>query len=137
MERPTVRSRGKAAGTLEGGQPPARRVYHSIEVAIRSPRSAKSAQRGVKRRADLISDCETRTLRSIGHLAKRARGKNARDGTKYGRSRTSARSFYVHHTQRLSMAAACGDIVHGIFESLRGLKQRAVARGSGGTEAEA
>ena len=30
-------------------------------------------------------------------------------------------------TQRLSMAAACGD-VHGIFDSLRGRKQRAVAR---------
>ena len=69
-----------------------------------------------------------RSLKAIGHLAKRARGKHARDGTKYGRSRTSARSFYVHHTQRLSMAAACGD-VHGIFDSLRGRKQRAVARG--------
>ena len=69
----------------------------------------------------------TSTDSRIGHLAKRARGKHARDGTKYGRSRTSARSFYVHHTQRLSMAAACGD-VHGIFDSLRGRKQRAVAR---------
>ena len=46
-----------------------------------------------------------RSLKAIGHLAKRARGKHARDGTKYGRSRTSARSFYVHHTQWLSMAA--------------------------------
>ena len=48
-----------------------------------------------------------RTLKSIGHLAKRARGKRTRDGTKYGRSRMSSRSYYVHHTQRLSMAAAC------------------------------
>ena len=77
-----------------------------------------------------------RSLKSIGHLAKRARGKNARDGTLYGRSRTSARSFYLHHTQRLSKAAACGDM-NGIFEKIRGLKQHAVARGSGNAEAVA
>ena len=55
-----------------------------------------------------------------------------------GRSRTSARSFYIHHTQRLSLAAACGD-VSGIFESLRGQKQRTAAmRGlHGGLDAEA
>ena len=56
-------------------------------------------------------------------MAKRGRGKRARDGTKYGLSLTSARSFYVHHTQRISMAAACGD-VNGIFTSLGGLKQQ-------------
>ena len=34
-----------------------------------------------------------------------ARGKGARDSTKYGSSRTSTRNFYVHHTQRISLAA--------------------------------
>ena len=33
------------------------------------------------------------------------RAKDGRDGTKYGRSRTSTRSFYVHHTQRIATAA--------------------------------
>ena len=70
-----------------------------------------------------ISD---RSLRLVAHLAHRAKGKHARDGTVYGRSRTSARSFFVHHTQRISMAAAYGD-VKGIHESVRGLKQRAAA----------
>ena len=32
-----------------------------------------------------------------------------RNGTKYGRSRTSVRSFYVHHTQQLAAAAQVGD----------------------------
>ena len=45
---------------------------------------------------------------------------------KYGRSRSSATSFFVHHTQRLSKAAACGDI-DGIHDSVRGLKQRMAA----------
>ena len=63
---------------------------------------------------------------SVAHLAHRAKGKHARDGTVYGRSRTSARSFFAHHTQRISMAAAYGD-VKGIHESVRGLKQRAAA----------
>ena len=77
-----------------------------------------------------------RSLKAVGHLAKRARGKHARDGTVYGRSRTSARSFYTHHTQRLSLAAACGD-VNGIFESLRGQKQRTAAMRGLGAEAAA
>ena len=46
-------------------------------------------------------------LAHIGHLARRAKGRaaSARDGTKYGRSRTSTRSYYVHHTQRIACAA--------------------------------
>ena len=32
-----------------------------------------------------------------------------RDGTTYGRSRTSVRSFYKHHTQQLAAAAQVGD----------------------------
>ena len=44
-------------------------------------------------------------------------GSGARDGTKYGASRTSTRNFFVHHMQRLSMAAAIGN-ARGILEQL-------------------
>tara|TARA_B110001452_G_scaffold139703_1_gene116099 strand:- start:63 stop:725 length:663 start_codon:yes stop_codon:yes gene_type:complete len=46
-------------------------------------------------------------LAHVGYLAQRAKGRAAlsRDGTKYGRSRTSPRSFFVHHTQRIACAA--------------------------------
>ena len=72
------------------------------------------------------------SLRYAKYLSRRARGKQARDGTSYGLARTSVRSFFPHHTQRLSMAAACGDS-RGIFDTLRGLRQGAVAAsGSGG-----
>ena len=37
--------------------------------------------------------------------ARRATAKGARDKTKYGTTRISTRSFYTHHTQRLSLAA--------------------------------
>ena len=37
--------------------------------------------------------------------ARRASAKGARDKTKYGTTRVSTRSFYTHHTQRLSTAA--------------------------------
>ena len=37
--------------------------------------------------------------------ARRASAKSARDTTKYGTTRVSTRSFYTHHTQRLSTAA--------------------------------
>ena len=45
----------------------------------------------------------------IRTLAERTKGARARDGTTYGRSRTSVRSFYKHHTQQLSAAAQVGD----------------------------
>ena len=37
--------------------------------------------------------------------ARRATAKGARDKTKYGTTRISTRSFYTHHTQRMSLAA--------------------------------
>ena len=49
------------------------------------------------------------SLNFIGRLAARAKGARARDGTVYGRSRTSARSFFKHHTQQLAAAAQVGD----------------------------
>ena len=39
-------------------------------------------------------------------LEQRAKGAGASDRTKYGTSRCSARSYVVHHTQRISLAAA-------------------------------
>ena len=37
--------------------------------------------------------------------ARRASAKGARDKTKYGETRVSTRSFYTHHTQRMTTAA--------------------------------
>jgi hypothetical protein len=71
-----------------------------------------------------------RALRYVRYLSGRARGKHARDGTKYGPLRASTKSFYVHHTQRLSKAAACGD-VEGIHTMIRAVKQAVNADGSG------
>ena len=53
-------------------------------------------------------------LAHIGHLARRARGDGGargggRDRTRYGTSRTSAKSFFVHHTQRIALAAVLHD----------------------------
>ena len=88
------------------------------EREVRSRPLAGRARHPAHRRAlGRYLDSHSRSLNAVGHLAKRARVKNARDGTKYGRSCTSARLFYVHHTLRLSMATACSD-VHGIFDSL-------------------
>lgn len=47
---------------------------------------------------------------AIHHIAKLAkRAKHGRDGTAYGRSRTSPKTFFVHHTQQLALAAILGD----------------------------
>jgi hypothetical protein len=45
----------------------------------------------------------------IRRLALRAKGARARDSTVYGGSSTSAKSFFVHHTQQLAAAAQVGD----------------------------
>ena len=73
---------------------------------------------------------------SRSRLSRAFRGKNARDGTKYGRSRRSAALYFVHHTQRISMAAACED-VRGIFKSITALKQSNVAGTTVGSTAGA
>ena len=64
-----------------------------------------------------------RTVGSIAYLSRRARGKWARDSTKYGSSRTSARTFFAHHAQQLSVAAAIGD-VKGIHRAVQVRKQQ-------------
>ena len=74
-----------------------------------------------------------RSLQVIGFHARRARGKHGRDGTRYGRSRASATNFYTHHAQRISMAAAIGDVA-GIHKRITIAKQdrRAQCRESSG-----
>ena len=57
----------------------------------------------------------------IARLAARARKNPARDSTKYGESRLSARSFFTHHAQQLSAAAQLGD-AKGIRASITGHK---------------
>ena len=57
-------------------------------------------------------------------LARSSRLAGGRDGTPYGLARTSPRSFFTHHLQRISSAlvrAAARDI----SEIISGLKQRA------------
>ena len=48
-------------------------------------------------------------MATIGYLSRRTKGKGARDSTKYGKSRTSTKSFFVHHMQRMSTAAVMYD----------------------------
>lgn len=64
------------------------------------------------------------------YMGRRVRGKGARDGTKYGRSRTSARTFYTHHTQRISLAAQRGNI-QAMRRGIRGAKLKHLTRSDG------
>ena len=68
------------------------------------------------------------------YLARRARGKGARDGTKYGESRTSARGFFNHHVERVGLAAQQYD-AKAIRKSVRSLKQAQVSRATAGCAA--
>ena len=58
----------------------------------------------------------------ISHLSRRAR---SRDATKYGTSRTSTTSYYVHHVQRVAVAAKQYD-AKAIMKSIRCRKQKLV-----------
>ena len=63
----------------------------------------------------------------IARLARRARRKGGRDGAVYGASRTSTRSFYVHHIQQMSVAAQKWGAV-AIIEEYKGRRlQRGLA----------
>eukprot|EP00966_Prymnesium_polylepis_P085952 1989214-Prymnesium_polylepis.1 len=69
----------------------------------------------------------------IGHLSRRAKGKGARDSTKYGRSRTSTRSFVVHHVQRISTAAqqySARSVLRSIANGKRALAARGLTGGA-------
>ena len=69
-------------------------------------------------------------LSYVGYLSGRARSARARDSTVYGRSRTSPRSFYTHHLQRISLAAQLGN-AKAIRLSLRARKLKAFAARGG------
>ena len=49
------------------------------------------------------------SINYISRLSKRTKGARACDRTVYGFSRTSTRSYFVHHTQQLAAAAQVGD----------------------------
>ena len=70
-------------------------------------------------------------LAHIGYLSRRAKGKGARDSTKYGRSHTSTKSYFVHHCQRLSLAAKQFN-AKAILKSLAGYKHQVVSGPAGG-----
>jgi hypothetical protein len=50
-----------------------------------------------------------RGRRQAGALAERAKGRSATDRTRYGTTRASTRSYYVHHTQQIAKAAVMYD----------------------------
>ena len=75
-------------------------------------------------------------LAHVAYLARRARGKGSRDGTKYGRSRTSTRSFFRHHTERVGLAAQQYD-AKAIRKTVRSLKQAHMGRAAEGCAAGA
>ena len=52
--------------------------------------------------------------------------KTARDGTNYGNTRVSTRSYYTHHMQRFSLAAVRGDALN-ILRGVTSLKRDVVA----------
>ena len=59
-------------------------------------------------------------------LEGRAKGAGASDRTKYGSTRASARSFMVHHTQRISLAAVKYDAL-AIRKKMLSKKQKLAA----------
>ena len=61
-----------------------------------------------------------------GLLAERAKGRGATDRTKYGSTRVSTRSFYVHHMQQIVKAAVMYDAM-AIRKQVVALKQRICA----------
>ena len=67
-------------------------------------------------------------LAHVSYLARRAKSKGSRDGTKYGKSRTSPKSFFGHHVAHLALAANVFD-AKAIRKSMRSLKQRQLAGG--------
>jgi hypothetical protein len=68
------------------------------------------------------------SIHFIRRLALRAKGARARDSTDirlYVGSSTSAKSFFVHHTQQLAAAAQVGD-AKGIRKKITEMKMRLI-----------
>ena len=74
----------------------------------------------------------------LGALAQRTKGRGAVDRTKYGSTRASPKSYYVHHMQQISKAAVLYDAM-AIRKQLLSLRQRlcmaAHAAPAGGVQA--
>ena len=71
----------------------------------------------------------TSLIRRLALHRVRAKGARARDSTVYGGSSTSAKSFFVHHTQQLAAAAQVGDakgIKKGIRKKITEMKMRLI-----------
>ena len=64
-----------------------------------------------------------RGRRQLGVLSERAKGRGATDRTKYGSTRGSPTSYYVHHTQQISKAAVLYDAM-AIRKQILSLRQR-------------
>lgn len=87
----------------------------------RGARAALRAQRGV--RGGPLGRLRGRLVEEPGRGAGISSSKNcARDRTKYGSSRRSTRSYYTHHTQRISLAAVISD-ARNIIDQVNKLKQ--------------
>ena len=75
-------------------------------------------------------------LAALQEKRAKADSRHYSDGTTYGRLRASPTSFFVHHSQCLSKAAACGN-VDGIHKMIQAAKQSAAARARGAQERDA
>jgi hypothetical protein len=94
---------------------PVRGAYHDAIFAKRS--------RVVAAIVESLGGITPSLAKQLHKLELRAKGRMARDDTKYGVSRTSARSYYVHHVQDISCAAVIGD-ARAIKKELRAAKQK-------------
>ena len=74
--------------------------------------------------------------RHCGYLHGRSKGKGAADRTRYGRTRISTKSFFVHHTQQIAKAAVMYD-ARAILKRVSVLKQQRLRTGTAAHAAHA
>ena len=65
----------------------------------------------------------THSRRHCGYLHGRSKGKGAVNRTRYGRTRISTKSFFIHHTQQMAKAAVMYD-ARAILKRVSVLKQQ-------------
>ena len=97
------------AGPLPRSPPAYVDALGNLRVTLTKPSIGASATNGGRTRARRARSDVHFTHHFIRRLALRAKGARARDSTVYGGSSTSAKSFFVHHTQLLAAAAQVGD----------------------------
>lgn len=66
----------------------------------------------------------------VSYISRQSKRAKRRDGTRYGRSATSIRSYFSHHVQRIGLAAKLG-VIKAIRINLCGLKQQRAAGRTG------